>query len=225
MIENITLINNLPELEENELASMMYRLNLEDTNAWLAARSGKTQKKLPMPKGQNLNRKKEIYATKFDYYIFYSLMNGFISYNDEAMTSRQKRILDAIKTNTLKRFSNIAIQDKDKNTEEDRLNTILLYGEEIYWTDIKSIMKEIESDGGGKFSDSTLRLDLEKLIKSNHVASKKSRASKNKELFAIKDFPSTSAIQLPKPSDIKDRKFKGNSIKVVNPITGITETI
>ncbi|MBL0700742.1 MAG: hypothetical protein JJV92_07665 [Desulfosarcina sp.] len=178
-----------------------------------------------MPEGQNLNIKKEIYATKFDYYIFHCLMDGVIIYNDEAITSRQKRILNAIKADTLKRYSNVAIPDKDKNTEDDILNTILLYGTEIYWTNIQDIMKKIKSDDDSKFSGGTLRLDLEKLIKRNYVASKKSSTSKNKELYAIKDILPTPATQLPKPSDIKDEKYQGKPIQVINPITRIRETI
>ncbi len=224
MLANIARLNNPPKLSEAEVVARFLGLD-KDEIAKLVQNAGSepNQKLLEYKGGSSSNNREVLTSTKFDYYIFKVLMDGFLTTWDENLPLRRQRVFNAIKDLNLS-----AYKDESFLTEKDGNNNILSglhsHGGERYWPNKMLIQNRIDSDGGETIPPSTLNMELNALIKDNYIESKKDTNTK-RHLYAVSTFDIDSIIALPDPSEILDPIYNGKPIKVVNPITGCVETV
>jgi hypothetical protein len=160
-------------------------------------------------------------ATKLEYYTAYTLMGGCIG-NGDGLNVRQMRIFDAIKAHNLKVLSESTIADM--NDFRDILKT-LPYNENT-WIAENDILDALNRDGGNVVKDGVLRIELKKLQGMGVICQDKKSNKKNQHGFYILKPHVGNLIPLPAPWEIIDRQvYQGKDLRAVNPITGEVEVI
>jgi hypothetical protein len=222
MIANITRINNPPKLSMDEVVSRFFRLDKHEIAKWVQNKEAVPNQKLLESKEPENGNKEALTSTKFDYYIFKVLMDGILTKCDEKLSPRRWKVFTAIKDLCLIPFK--PHMELEGDSEDTILNSIHSPGGDRYWPNKENIKSKIKSDWAEEIPESTLNMELNALIKGNYIESRKASTTK-RNIYAVTTFDLDSIIDLPDPSEIIDPIYNGESIAVVNPITGDVENV
>ena len=151
----------------------------------------------------------------------YKLLRGHIYNYEDGLTDRLVRIFSSIK------FYNLDYIEKSTSTNMDNaaeVITTLLYNPKAWITQIK-LKAILDNDGGHEIKDGTLFNELKKLQKEKIIDNIQIPGTKNNLGYYICTLSAGNRIALPGPSTILDPFYKGQAVKIINPLTGEIEEI
>jgi hypothetical protein len=209
----VTIINNPPPVQWDELVAQTYGVDRDKIKGWLSAR-----KDIEIPvadtKGDG-----SITATKIDYYYTWLLLNKVLPVGEFVLTPRQGKVFDVLKRLNLAGISNAHINDK---SAVQVLSTIA--HNTSAWITREKVYENINKEGGEYMSLSTVNNELQYLL-STGIVDRKKPPKTNQFKYHILTLEAGQYLTLPHPSEIMDSIYEGEPVDVVNPLTGAVEKI
>jgi hypothetical protein len=207
MLSIITILNNPGPLLKSELFARFLGLG-----------AGKA----PLKESPAVSSKGgELISTRADYYYLWSVMNDVWPSRDDSLNELERRIFKVIKDKNLEGLKEKTFVDLNNPTEV--LLTIMQ--DEKCWIPQDKVFEYVSRDAGEPVGVSSLYRTLKGLAAKEVILSRDDPKSKNRKLFAVCVLDITQNIQLPHPSEIRDGILDGKPIQVLNPLSGMVETI
>lgn len=212
LIRILNIGNNPERVFEDEIMAKQYGIDQYQLRHWLGERGYRIDL-LPPPEA--LPR----VATKVDYHLAKILFGDEVSLCNRAMTDKNRRVLRAVIQWNEGRLGNTVANLK---SDIDKLATIAKNN--TCWADRETVFEMVNNDGGEFMSLSTVNNELFKLIDIG-VIERQKVPKETKFGYYVLTFDAGSSIKLPPASSIIDPIYEGKPVQVVNPITGLVETI
>jgi hypothetical protein len=160
-------------------------------------------------------------ATKVDYYTFWVIADGLTDPGDGRMTSRQRRVFEAIKKINIQSVNCHTFSEMSSKTEA----LISISSSPICWAGRKLILREVNADGQEEdLSMKDLKSELEQLVSAGHIERQRSE-NKRDDTYYVMEMNAGLPLKLPHPSELIDPIYEGRPVEVVNPLTGKIDII
>ena len=158
-------------------------------------------------------------ATKVEYFISKTLLKDVITIKNESLTADEIKIFEAVKKINFGKLQSALIA---RDNIRDKL--WLLINNHTYWAKKEEIFKQVNNNSSEILSLPVIEKGLYSLNKMDFIAAKRIEGSRRYGYYIVVP-EANDSIKLPHPSQIIDPIFQGQSIKVVNPMSGDIETI
>jgi hypothetical protein len=208
LLRNITRINNSPSLRSDELYAAFVGLDLED-----------------LISEEKKGRKQSLKSTKIDYFYFLSIFGDMFKIENDFITSRQRRIFDAILKQNLE--YTMRVTKRKKPTEQqvlDDLHDSAGFSKDA-WLTREQIVELLQKDGGEIITPTTLHNEIQVLLKRQLIAERKVPGKKNKSAYAATQVIEVDSLFATDPSEINDSSFKKSKVTVIKIFDGNTVQI
>lgn len=206
LIGAITLLNNPPPLYKKELWAKAIELDLRKIASGGRSVGGS---------------EKEVVSSKIDYYVFWLLMKDLITRKEDSLTDRQFRIFEVIKNINLAYVNTSTFPTS--GSDADKL--VAVFGSLDAWVPLEKIFEYVNKGEADEINFSSLYREIQELQRKEVVRGQSDPKSKNKKLYSVTTLSAGKYIEFPKPSEIDDPIFEKRPVRVVNPLTGMEETI
>jgi len=201
-----TLLNNPPSFTEAEVMANTLGMSTEEFLSYAPnARA-------------NDPKSRSITASKVDYYMAWVLLKELIPSGSGFLTERQIRVFEALKKHCLDIVSSTFAK---KNDPVEQLSTLM--NNQDKWPSRDKIFELVNQPGAGSISEATLNNELDALVKAGKIV--RIQIPKNKYIYRVNTWDSAKYVELPHPKDIEDPIYKGQTVKVVDPLTNLVEEI
>jgi len=225
LLISTTLMNNIKAPSKARAMAMLYDVDEAAMANWLSSRSNENHEYKLLESanvatsGQSIGDR-PLTATKYDYYLLWVLLNGIIVFDANVLTSRQNRIFTAIRNINIQRATGRTFAALGTTTNI----LVAINRNPDSWTGRDNILKEVNQDGGEELSLADVEIDLKHLIEGGVIEGHRPEGKRDRH-YHIMVTRVSDPVMLPHPSTIMDPVYKGQTVDVVNPITGIVEII
>jgi len=206
LISAITLLNNPPPLYKKELWAKAIELDLRKITS-----GGR-------PVGGS---EKELVSSKLDYYLFWLLMKDLVTSKEDSLTDRQFRIFETIKNINLA-YVNVSTFPTS-GSDADKL--VAVFGALEAWVPSEKIFEYVNKGETDEINFSTLYREIQELQRKEVIRVQSDPKAKNKKLYAVTTLSGGKHVEFPRPSEIDDPIFEKRPVRVINPLTGMEETV
>lgn len=210
VISLCAIINNPPPLYLDELCSTLYGIQISKVKKWLI------QKTQSDPKyGFDDRSSGSIIATKLDYALAWMILSGVLKVGDSmALSENQRRIFEAVKRINLGKLDTAFLK---KGDEIEKCATIA--GSSSYWVNRENIYEEVNKDSAAPLSLTTVYNELMSLMKIGLLGRGKPPKRSNFGYYVTK-LSVDEELPMLHPSEVADGVLDGQTIEIINPVTG-----
>lgn len=219
MVRTFAILNNLKAPSNIDMQARLLNVDADKLAKRQFQGSDSLVNKLVTSGGADYTRQGDLTATKIDYYVFWVLANGLIDLGDGQLTDIQLRVYEAVRKINLQRVE-ITFSDTSNNSEA----LISISHSPIAWVKREAILREVNAQGQEEISMSTLMRELGQLADAGHIEKHRQEGDRH-GYYHVMTMSVGRPLELPHPSKIVDPIYMGNTLEVVNPLTGALEHI